>query len=74
MKRRSKGTVTYRRMNPTDAQLKQAGCVLAKHAWDRDIVECGPNAPTPAEAGEMLAQERWTLPEEDRKRKARLLR
>lgn len=60
--------------NPTKAELDAAGCVLAKHAWDRDTVECGPNAPTPAQAAQILAQERWSLPEGLRKQKARLLR
>lgn len=59
---------------PTKAELEQAGCVLAKHAWDRDTVECGPGAPSPAQAAQVLANERWTLPEDLQKQKARLLR
>jgi hypothetical protein len=60
-----------RRRNATP---EQAGCVLAKHAWDRDTVECGPNAPTTAQAAQILANKRWTLPPDIRKQKARLLR
>lgn len=66
--------VTSPRSRQGNATPEQAGCVLAKHAWDRDTVECGPNAPTPAQAAQILADKRWTLPPDVRKQKARLLR
>lgn len=71
---RRRTAVTSPRSRRGNASSGQAGCVLAKHAWDRDTVECGPNAPTPAQAAQTLANERWTLPPDVRKQKARLLR
>lgn len=64
------GCAQYRGSNPPASE----GCVLAKHAWDRPLSDCGDDPDAPREAARKLANKRWLLPEELAKVKAKLLR
>ncbi len=64
----------YYEPHPRRSNPDSSGCVLAKHAWDKDLSACGSGHPSPSQAARDLAKKRWTLSPREARIKAALLR